>query len=132
MAILTQPMPWWQVPPEYRAAVVQYSQRNQIIARKFSPLPPELEAYAQAAIAQYEAAAASWNVLQPWKKLRWAMCAINTYGIQPTMTGKAGVGGYTMYIQAYMTQATLPGKQPISPCSAHALDPANNPHNFQP
>jgi hypothetical protein len=103
-----------------------------MIAAHNIPLPqltPEQIAEIQALLL---AAQAAWDALHTWKKVRWSLCAIRTYGDATTLKGAAGYSGYSVYIKAYLEQRTEPGKQPISPCSARATDPGASPWNYQP
>lgn len=132
MAKRFDPFPSNETPSNFSKAVTAYEINGINIAKKFVALP-ELSPEELAVItAKLEAAKASWSVLHTWKKVRWSLCAISTYGDISIVKGASGYSGYSLYVKSWLEQDTETGKQPISPCSARATDPSANPWNYQP
>lgn len=119
-------------PENFGAVVRTYSFGNVDIAAYAATMPTLTPEQLADIAARFTAAAASWAVLHTWKKVRWSLCAITTYGDAITLQGAQGWSGYSLYIKSYMQQHTEAGKQPISPCSARATDPGASPWNYQP
>jgi hypothetical protein len=132
MAKIGAPIPNVPLPPSAEGVIIQYAQNGQRLSRKFSPLPAHMRPNMIESGEDFTAAIASWNNLQYWKKIRWSLCAIRTYGNSGTLEGLVSVGGYTLYILSYLDQDCVHGKQPISPCSRRATDPNHNPHDYTP
>jgi len=132
MAKRFDPFPSDLTPSNFSRAVTAYEINGVNIAKMFVAMP-ELSPEEIAAItAMLEAAKASWSVLHTWKKVRWSVCALTTYGNESLWKGKSGYSGYSLYIKSWLEQQTESGKQPISPCSARATDPGASPWNYQP
>jgi hypothetical protein len=132
MAKRIEPFPDDEIPQSFKEAVTSFDLRGILIARKFVPLPALTPEQIAEQTAIYEAAKASWAVLHTWKKVRWSLCAIATYGDPSAVKGAPGYSGYSLYIKCWLEQQTETGKQPISPCSARATDPGASPWNYQP
>jgi len=86
----------------------------------------------KALVKLYTDAADAWARLATWKKTRWSICALSTYGNPDTMTGKKGMSGYSLYTKCWIEQKPAADHQPISPCSARMTDPGASPWNYQP
>lgn len=132
MAKIISPLPIGDLPAGFAEMVKVYGLGTLTIAARNIPLPqltPEQIAEIRALML---AAQAAWDGLATWKKVRWSLCAIRTYGDAATLKGATGYSGYSVYMQAYLEQRTEAGKQPISPCSARATDPDASPWNYQP
>lgn len=132
MAKRFEPYPPDEVPESFSKSVTIVTLNGVSVARRFAPTPELTPEQIAEQTALYEAAKASWSVLHTWKKVRWSICAIATYGDFPYMKGTPGYSGYSLYLKCWLEQGTESGKQPISPCSARATDPDASPWNYQP
>lgn len=126
------PLPAADIPPDFKLAVRTYTLNDQDIAKYAADMPapsPETIAEMQMLYAQADL---QWSRLNTWKKTRWTLCAIKTWGNIATMQGAAGYSGYSLYIKTWLEQRPESDKQPISPCSARVTDPEASPWNYQP
>jgi hypothetical protein len=78
------------------------------------------------------AALAGWQTLKTWKKQRWTLCAMFTYGSISLYKCAIGKGGYSLYVAEFLKQNTPSGRQPISPCSRRNTEVTANPWDFTP
>lgn len=132
MAKRIDPIPVIDLPPEF-AKVVRYFSYNGINIAAFNagnPTPPPEWIAEQVAL--FNAANAAWQRINTWKKSRWSLCAIRTYGDALTLTGAIGYSGYSLFVKCWLEQRPENDKQPISPCSARVTDPFASPWNYQP
>lgn len=132
MAKRIEPYPESDTPENFNNIVGTIVLNGVAVARQYVAPPEQSPEYIAEQTALYEAAKASWAVLHTWKKVRWSLCAINTYGDPVLLTGASGYSGYSLYVKCWLEQKPEPGKQPISPCSARATDPGASPWNYQP
>lgn len=119
-------------PKAFKKAVFSYKLGDQIIARMATTLPPMTPELMAVFRQLYKNADDSWKGLKTWKKARWTLCAIATWGDITNKKGKSGYSGYSLYIQCWLEQQPQPGKQPISPCSQRVTNPDASPWNYQP
>lgn len=132
MAKRIDPYPATATPDNFDQIVGTIVINGVSVARQYVAPPEQSPEYIAEQNALYTAAKASWSVLHTWKKVRWSLCAIATYGNASTVTGDSGYSGYSLYIKSWLEQKPLTGKQPISPCSARVTDPLASPWNYQP
>lgn len=132
MAKRIDPFPAATTPPEFNKVVRAYILNGIEIAKEAVAMPVPTEATLAELRLMYSNALAAWERLHTWKKLRWSLCAISTYGDIGTITGVRGHSGYSLYIQCWLEQNPEADKQPISPCSARVTDPLASPWNYQP
>lgn len=77
-------------------------------------------------------AGAAWDRLKFWKRVRWSLCAAHIWATLPHLADSQPLSGRALYQGEFLTQETEPGKQPISPCSRRATDPAASPWDWTP
>lgn len=109
-----------------------YRGRDYMRAQKYHPLEGLTGPALEEMKARLSACATAWARLHTWKRTRWTACAYAHWGDLAEWQGVKGIGGYTLYVKCWLEQGTEPDKQPISPCSARALNPEENAHNYQP
>jgi hypothetical protein len=132
MAKVTQPLPRSQLITGYKSVINNAGNKLKRTARlKNQKSPMNKKELAELRL-KLERARISWQRLKLWKKYRWYLCAIKSYGSTVLNKSAKGYGAYTLYIQAYLKQNTLNGKQPISPCSARITDPLASPWDYTP
>lgn len=132
MAKRFEPFPSEEIPVGFDAVVGVIEINGVSVARRFIvPVGPGEEYLAEQA-ALYQAAIDSWSVLHTWKKVRWSLCAISIWGDIDLLKGANGYSAFSLYAKCWLEQKPLPGKQPISPCSARVTDPDASPWNYQP
>jgi len=132
MAIRINPFPADQIPANFKAVVRAYLINGVDVAKLSVNMPTASAEYLAAQLLNYQNALAAWSKLKTWKKTRWSLCAIKTFGSLATLKGKSGYSGYTLYIQSWLEQAPPATGQPVSPCSARVTDPLASPWNYQP
>jgi hypothetical protein len=121
-----------ETPAAFKRIARFFLVNGQNIASK-STLPPRLSKTQIAAkLQQYTDAKNAWIALKTWKKARWSLCAMNTWGNLTTFEWLRGKGGFTLYQKCWLEQNTPQGKQPISPCSRRVVDETANPWDFTP
>lgn len=132
MAKRFSPFPTADLPDNFAKAVKTFLFRGQPVAAAATQiLAPSPEWLAEQAVL-YENALNGWKGLKTWKKTRWTLCALSTFGTGDYMIGISGYSGFTLYVGEWLKQKTEAGKQPISPCSARVTDPDASPWNYQP
>lgn len=132
MARIYDPIPISEIPPEFANVVRRYKIRGLEISAYAEPMPTPPQEWINEQIEFFEQAAGAWERLHTWKKVRWSICAINTYGDPDTLSGAPGYSGKSLYIKCWLEQKPEANKQPISPCSARVTDPDASPWNYQP
>ena len=132
MAKRFDPYPVVDTPAGFGAVVRSYALAGVEVAKFAAAMPTMTPEQIAAMTQRYVDGAAAWNRLATWKKTRWTMCAIFTYGDFATLVGAAGMSGYTLYLKCWLEQQPAADHQPISPCSARATDPGASPWNYQP
>jgi hypothetical protein len=132
VALRFDPLPADQIPEGFSEVVRQANSSQGNIARYAAPMPTPSEATIAEQSELYTNATAAWERISAWKKVRWSLCAIRTYGDPGTLTGAGGMSGMSLYIKCWLEQRPEADKQPISPCSARVTDPLASPWNYQP
>lgn len=132
MAKITNPIPQNELPYEIQGIIKRSICRGVEYAALFADMPTPPPEWIAEQIALYEQAKAAWARIAPWKKIRWSLCAISTWGDAITVEGATGYSGYTLYLKCWLEQKPDPDKQPISPCSARVTDPDASPWDYQP
>lgn len=132
MAIRINPLPQSKIPANFKATVRAYLLNGVNVARLAVDTPQFTAEWIAEQIVNYNNAVAAWARLHTWKKTRWSLCAIKTWGSLATLKGKTGYSGYTLYIQCWLEQAPPATGQPISPCSDRVTNPLASPWNYQP
>lgn len=132
MAKRIDPYPATDTPEEFKEIVSTIVLNGVSVARQYVPPPEQDPAYLAEQSVLYQNAVAAWQRLHTWKKVRWSLCAISTWGDPDTLQGGTGYSGFSLYVREWLDQKPEADKQPISPCSARATDPDANPWNYQP
>lgn len=132
MAIRINPLPAAQVPAEFKTVVRAYLLNGVDIAKLAVDMPTASAEWIAEQLVNYNNAKAAWARLHTWKKTRWSLCAIKTWGNLANLKGQSGYSGYSLYIQCWLDQVPPANGQPISPCSARVTDPNASPWNYQP
>jgi hypothetical protein len=132
MAKITSPFSPGYLTDIYKKVVRSYELGSDDIAKFAAEMPTPSPEWIAEQSTLFTDAQAAWSRLATWKKVRWSLCAINTYGDPTTITGIKGQSGYTMYIRSWLEQKPAADHQPISPCSARVTDPDASPWDYQP
>jgi hypothetical protein len=132
MAKVGAPVSPGDIPADISKAISFYSALGVDYARLLF-IPPNPDSPAQLEHqARIAAAIEGWRTLRKWKQNRWTICAYRTFGSITTYDSIKGKSGLTMYITAWMQQATQIGHQPVSPCSRRVTDPGASPFDYTP
>lgn len=132
MAKRIDPFPVSTVPENFKTTVRAYLLNGINVAKLAVDMPAPSAEWLAEQLVHYNNAKAAWTRLATWKKTRWSLCAIATWGNLATITGKSGYSGYSLYIKSWLEQMPPATGQPISPCSARVTDPTASPWNYQP
>lgn len=132
MAKITSPIAGTQRTSGFNKVICRTNIGTQQIVRMKSDKNPLSEAQIAEMKIRLAAGLESWNALKTWKKNRWSICAIATFGSLLQYKSAAGHSGYSLYIAEFINQNTPSGKQPVSPCSRRATDINSNPWDFTP
>lgn len=115
MAKVTGLLPPADIPKQFGELTKGWQLYSGLTIRFNTGAPPAWLEHTQDFITAASSARAAWRVLRPWKKTAWSACA-----------KKRSLNGWALYLQQYLLQRPAAGKQPISPCSAHATITENS------
>lgn len=143
MVKLIGPLPFDQWPANLRAMTFTFTKDGKSYARTMAKNAQQPATFLQQFHPKFLEASAAWNGLKSWKRARWTACAL-----------ARASSGFRLYAAEYIKQripspewidvtTTAPDgttttvqvwhqKQPISPCSRRATDPAASPWDYTP